>query len=179
MLNNFTYKQRNWLLLAAIIIFTVITYSLALSKTLGLAKECSALKKELVTTANAPEKIARLEEQLFELDRKAGLGSDSIDFQQALLEKVSTYSSQNNVTLKEFPSNHLFISKDLQIETNQFTLEGSFLSLLKCVFELEQVDKIGKVISTKYETIKDVRTKKVSLTAKIYVQNVKKISNSK
>lgn len=179
MLDNITYKQKNWLLLAAIVVFAIIVYSLALNKTLSLARKCAALKEQMVATANAPEKIARLNKQLSELDRKAGLSSDSIAFQQALLEKVSIYSAKNDVTLKEFPSNHLFLGKDLQIETNQIKLEGSFLSLLKCVFELEQIDKIGKVISVKYETIKDVRTKRVSLTAKIYIQNVKKISNSK
>lgn len=176
MLQNTTYKQRNWLLLAGIGFFALLVYFLALKKTLSLASECSVLKEQIMSNDNAPDKITRLEAQIKELDAKAGLSQENIEFQQGLLEKISAYSAKNRVSLKEFPAHHVFASNDIEIETNQVKLEGSFLNLLNLVFSLEQVDRIGKVISVNYETVTDVRTKQVSLTAKIYIQNVQKTS---
>lgn len=171
---NFTYKQKNWMLLGGIILFALIVYVMAVGKTIDMAAECAELQGQIKSTGNAPEKIAQLQAKLKELDAKAGVSNDSIEFQQALLEKVTTYCANNKVSLKEFPANHLYTTNEVEVETSQLKLEGGFSNLLNLVFSLEQNERIGKVISVCYETKTDVRTKQVSLTAKIYVQNVQK-----
>lgn len=178
MLKNFTYKQKNWVLLGGIAFFSVVVYLLAVGKTIDMASECAELQGQIKSTGNAPDRVAQLQAKLKELDAKAGVSADSIEFQQALLEKVTNYCSGNKVLLKEFPANHIYSTNEVQVETNQFKLEGGFSNLLNLVFSLEQNERIGKVISVCYETKTDVRTKQVSLTAKIYVQNVQKAVSS-
>lgn len=178
MLNNLTYKQKNWLLLAGIVFFSFIVYFMAIVKTIDMASQCAELEEQIKTAGNAPGEIARLEAKLQELDAKAGVSSDNVEFQQALLERVTTYCSNNRVSLKEFPANHVYTSNEVEVETNQLKVEGGFSNLLNLVFSLEQTERIGRVISVCYETQTDVRTKRVSLTAKIYVQNVQKTASS-
>ena len=153
-------------------------YTVALKKTILVRQEYKALEKQLQLAKDAPLKAARLEKQLAELSHFPGdKQKTEINVQQNLLGVISNYCQSNNIVLREFPKTVHAEEKDLQIETNVFVIEGGFSRLLQFVYLLEQKDKIGRIASVQFQTKKDYKTKSLSLTAMIYVQSLKKITN--
>ena len=99
--------------------------------------------------------------------------------QQALLNVIANYCRDNKTVLREFPKAISKEKNDFVVETNFFTVEGDFVKLLSLVYLLEQKERIGRIASVFFQSKRDVRTKALSLSATIYVQNVKKIANDK
>ncbi|MGZ4058661.1 MAG: hypothetical protein ACXVPU_06530, partial [Bacteroidia bacterium] len=91
-----------------------------------------------------------------------------------LLELITGYCQVNNTVLREFPKTIIFEKGDILIETNRFVVQGSFQSLLNLIYTLEQKSKIGKVASVEYQIKKEIKDKKILLTASIFLQNIKK-----
>ena len=174
MLDRFTYKQRNIGLLAVFVLAGWLVYSLALSKTIEEANKCSQKIAELAKVENADQRIAGLQADREAIDRVLGEENRVLDFQQALLEKVSDYCQDNKLVLREFPQPITETENNYLVETSMVVVEGRFDKLLTLVYELEQQDRLGKVAAVEFRTEKARRNQKAKLTAAIYVQNVKK-----
>lgn len=178
MLKNLTYKKKNRLLAAALVLFAWVIYSYAISDTVAAWKACSEMEERTAKAAGAPVQNAVLRKQLEEMDRLIGSGAYAGgDVQQALLGIASAWCQEKGVLLREFPQTIFSEEKDLRIETNVFTVEGDFKKLLGLVYELEQKQKVGKLASVNFQMRKDPKTKTKNLTVTIYVQNVKKLNN--
>ena len=174
MLDRFTYKQRNIGLLAVFVLAGWLVYSLALSKTIDMAGACANKEADLAKVANAPQRIAGLQAEREAIDRVLGEENRVLDFQQALLEKVSDYCQDHKLVLREFPQPFTETENSYLVETSMVVVEGRFDKLLTLVYELEQQDRLGKVAAVEFRTEKPRRGQKAKLTASIYVQNVKK-----
>lgn len=175
MLKNLSYKKKNILLLAGTILFSLITYFYSIENTVDVINEYRELQTQLEIAENAPQKHAEL---ILKLDNiKSLLGSGGkfgVDVQQVLLEKISRYCNENNITLKEFPKPMEVQEQDFIVETNVIVMEGSFIKLLKLVYQLEQVQRAGKVAAVHFLAKEDLRTKRLLLRASLYLQNIKK-----
>jgi hypothetical protein len=55
-------------------------------------------------------------------------------------------------------------------------VQGSFANLLKLAYYFEQKLKTGRVSSIRYEAGMDFKTRKKTLTATIFLQNIRKKS---
>lgn len=153
---------------------------MSIRKTFGLKSQCNDFEEQLISASDAPNKITQLENKLNSINKTIGTNITSdLDFQELLLEKVSNYCNDNKLILKELPQTHIYKNRDYNIETNMVVVEGSFIKLLKLVYMLEQEFKLGKVISVKFESEKDLITKKIRLSASIYFQNIKNNINEK
>lgn len=176
MFKNLSYKRKNILLLAGSVMFGLIVYFYAFERTIGLIKECTQLEEQLRQAENAPQKLAELKRKLNSIESDlGGNGNFGGDIQQALLEKISRYCNENNIALREFPQPVVSQEQDYIIETNIVVIEGSFLKLLKLVYQLEQVQRTGKVAAVHFLAKEDLRTKRQMLTASLYLQNIKKL----
>jgi len=132
------------------------------------------MEQQLTLAENAPQKIAEIKNRISEIETRIGSNqSKEVDFQDMLLEKVSSYCKTNGLVLKEFPQTHCFSQQDYLIETNTIIVEGDFIKLLKLVYGLENDFEIGKVVSVKFLTNEDFRSKRLYLSAVIYYQNIK------
>jgi hypothetical protein len=170
-----SYKQKNRILLGASLAFCLIVYFLAIKKTVHVYSEYSALKKQVNEAEDLPVKIAMLEKQLQKLNASAGNGTEVNE--QALLEIVTGYCSANNLILRDFPKTFNYRRKDMDIETNVFTVEGPFIKGLKMLYELERSPEAGKVSSVLFQKKEDIQTKRQYLTATVYVQYLKNSPN--
>lgn len=177
MFKELTYKKKNrWLVVGAILL-AMIVYSLFLfiKRTAMSISECKELEKRTALAANAPMQIEKIQSELMTLN--SVIGSDQRSESPAreeLLGLLTDYCQRSGVVLREFPQTVIKQDKDLLVETNIFTIEGQYTKLLKLVYELEQKKKIGKVSSVTYQAKKDNTTKRLVLTATIYLQNIKK-----
>lgn len=176
MLKNLSYKKKNILLLSACLLFGFIIYLYAFERTFGLMDECALLEEQLQQAENAPQKLSELKIELNAIESRLGEGGKfGGDVQQALLEKISRYCNENNIALREFPQPVVSQEQDYIVETNVVVIEGSFIKLLKLVYQLEQVQRTGKVAAVHFMAKEDLRTKRLQLTASLYLQNIKKI----
>ena len=175
MLNTISYRKKNQLLIAGIVLFLIIIYFFGIKKTITAYQQYQEVNEQMLVAANAPIMAAQLEKKLLVMDAKIG-NSDTINDNkaQALLELTTNYCQQNKAVLREFPRTIAIEQGDLTIETNMFVIESDFTTLLKLVYTLEQKEKIGKIASVRYQLKKDFKTKEMALTATIYLQNVKK-----
>lgn len=175
MFKDLTYKKKNQLLLAGGILFLLFAWFMAFKPTFSLYANCNALELQLSEVADAPIHTAMLQKKLTEMDQMLGNRQlTDTNTQQALLNLITHYCQSNKIVLREFPRTVTKQDNDYTVETNVFTVEGSFSKLLGLAYVLEQKERIGKVASVLFHTRKDVRTKVLSLTASIYIQNVKK-----
>ena len=178
MFKNLTYKKRNRILAAVSVLFIFFSYKMAFQNTLDTYHDVQSLKEQLLLAQGAPEKVNTLRQQMMNMDRLLGTKQRAdTSVQQALLGIVTDYCQKNNAVLREFPKTIQKIQDNYLVETNFFVVEGSFVKLLELLYLLEQKNRIGKIASVNFLTKKDFKTQGLNLTATIYLQNVKKVSN--
>lgn len=174
MLKNLTYRKKNILLLVCSVLFSLIIYFFSVAQTIKLITLCNRLEQQLHLADDAPQKLSELKFQLGHITSRLGqAGKFGGDVQQALLEMISGFCNENNLVLKEFPQPVITIEQNFVVETNTVVVEGEFIKLLKLVYQLEQVQRIGKVSSVHFQAKEDVKTKRLVLTASLYLQNIK------
>lgn len=177
MLQGLTYRKKNKLLLVAGALLLLLTYALSIRRTIAIYREAAALQVQFDLSSETPAKIVQLEKQLSEVDHVLTSESRAGNVRQVLLGVVTGYCSSENVILREFPGAVYQEKKDFAIETNVFTIEGSFAKLLRLVYLLEHEQKIGKASSVKFFIKKDIRTGATALVATVYLKNIKRIGH--
>ncbi len=153
-------------------------YSFAIKRTISAYKDYKDLSAQVQLAKNAPLNAALLESKLAEMNFVLGNQQvNEINAQQNLLGAITNFCQANNVVLREFPKTINTEEKDFLLETNVFEIEGSFSKLLKFIYLLEQKNKVGRIASVSFKTKKDYKTKSISLSATLYVQNIKNSRN--
>ena len=174
--HKLSYSQKNRLLLVAGIIFLFIVYILGIKRTLVKYEECSELEKKTNLAISARAELSLLEKKFSAMEERTENYAGK-NVQQSLLGIVSKYCNENGVIVKDFSQPVISVSKDVTIETNWFVVEGSFTKALRLVYDLEQLNKLGRVASVDFALRKNYSTKSNSLTTTIYIQNIKKENN--
>jgi DNA-binding FrmR family transcriptional regulator len=175
---NLTFKNKYKLLLLSGAVMVFVIYLLAIKKTIDRKNECEDLIEQLEVVETAPEQMARLRMELSRVEGIIGNEDGSeLDFRQQIMHQASHYCEMNGITINDIPEPIKIERNDYEIMTHTITLKGSFHSLVKFLYELEQNWSLGNTSSVKFYTQKEVRTKKKSLYLSIYIQNVKRIQN--
>lgn len=176
MLNKLTYRRKNRLLAAGAVLLLMLVYSLSVSKTLTLRSTCTKLEKRLDSAASIPAETEMLERKLQRLEKNFSSDSLHENLHEDLLSIVSGYCDQRQLVLREFPEKITTQSPEWDIETHQFTVAGNFSELLRLVHLLES-RQTGKIVSADYQRKRDPKTKTLSLTVTVYVQQLKKTTS--
>lgn len=177
MLQGWSYRKKNKALVFTAMLFLVLAYMLSIKRTIAVYREANVLESQSELAVNAPEKAAGLEKQLAGIDNLLGMQPQAGNVQQMLLGVITGYCKERNTVLREFPKTVYHEEKDFIVETNVFTVEGSFSQLLKLVYLLEQENHIGKISSARFFIKKDPKTHTTALNATIYLQNIKKLDH--
>lgn len=112
--NSLSYRIKNKYLIVGAIVFLLLAYLLAFSKTVNLYFTNSNLKKKLIIAQEAPEKRRVMEMKSNALKEKlSSYFADSLKNQEHLLEVVSNFCHKNNLLLKEFPNENTRKRKNL------------------------------------------------------------------
>lgn len=183
MFNGLTYKKKNKYLAVGVILFAIFSYKMAFQNTIAVYQNVQSLEEQLRQAEDAPQKVNALRQQMMSIDQVLGKGGaettlsakSDTNVQQKLLGIVTDYCSKGDVVLREFPKTMQKTQDDYLVETNVFTVEGGFTKLLGLIYSLEQKSRIGKIASVNFLSKKDFKTKSLTLTSTIYLQNVKKV----
>lgn len=173
-IRSLSWKQKNRLLLAGILLVSWVIYSFAISNTLDARAACEQLQLRLDSAAGAPQRIAQLESELLKLNAIAGsaeqLNSDSAVHEQ-LLNLVTEYCQKNDLVLREFLLPIRYHQQEWLVETHPFTIEGNFIAIVQLLDHLRR-NVSGKIVSADIHSKKDNKTKTTSLLITIYVQSI-------
>ena len=172
MLKGLSYKIKNRLLVSAFIVMLVISYEFAVSKTIDMSNECNKIEQQITTAGDSPEQIKQLEKEKQHLYEMMGKEISNNELQQSLLSAVTNYCNDRGTTLEYFPKPIISNNGNLNLETNIFTVEGSFNKLLQFQYLLERKYKMGKIASVLYKAKRNYDTKKYTLIITIYIQNL-------
>lgn len=173
-----SYKQKYKILIALLVVSSIVVYKLTFSKTLYAYFSSQDLKKKAMSIQNAPEKIAGLQKQIASFDAIIGGNSnDTVEIRNHILKLSGTYCASHHLTIIGFQPPVENVRTGFVVETNILTIEGSFVDIVGFVNQLESKWKVGKVISTRFFSYMDLKSREKSLRAQIYIQKVKPVNS--
>ena len=156
------------------ILLLVICYLFAFSNTVDLYLKNQDAHKKLLALENAPEQIAGLNKRLHYLNSKVKQYVRDDKFEQEdILVTISDFCKSNKLRIVAFPKSEIKQKDDIAIETFNFTVEGGYVNLVKLIYEIEVVQKIGRIASLHFESKVDRRTKIKHLTVNVHLQNLR------
>ena len=162
-------------LLALGIILLFFCYKFAIKNTINLKNNISELNAQADAVRNAHIGIEDLINKKTSIENILGVNNvEANESQQSFLTLINEFSKNNGVFVSELPQSENAQQGEYTIETNIIVLQGGFINLLKTVYHLEQHPEIGKIISTRYKSERNIKTNKLILKLTIYIQNFKK-----
>jgi hypothetical protein len=167
-----TNKTKNIGLILGFVIVLILSYQLAISKTIDLKKEYNELKHQETLFKNTPKQLSllRQKEKYYDsLLTKYQLNGSSLH--NNLLKTINSFAQTNNLKVSGFLEPHVLNQNDLTIKTYQFTLQGDFNAILKLTHILEQQTKFGEIINLHFEKKKNFRTGKYFLQAFVLLKS--------
>ncbi|MFV0247586.1 MAG: hypothetical protein ACK5H1_01310 [Tenacibaculum sp.] len=90
-------------------------------------------------------------------------------FQQALLKKLTDFTTNKELELITFNEPHVITENQVDQETYFFELKGGFIDILKAINYLEQ-QKMGALTSVNFQKNKNYKTNTAYLSAKIFIR---------
>ena len=153
--------------------FLLLAYNLSIKSTVSLMHACEKTETKVLLAENASDKILSLQQQLKVLNQRIGTNiSKGVDYQDFLLDEVSAYCNENSLVFRDMQYTHQVNKGSYQIQTNFLSVEGSFIPLLKLIYNLETNYNTGQIVSVCFESKKEVKTKKTRLFVHVYYQNI-------
>lgn len=169
------YNQKNIVFLIGFILLVVMAYQLSFSKTTQIKKQYINLKfqdDQFALTSKNTNYLQNQHKYYDSILTKFQVSSE-ISFQHNLLNKLHQFSKKNNLKIRNFEQPHIInLNKTTRQETYQFKVEGNYTSIIALIYNLEQTNKMGKIISSLFEKKKDYRTSKESLLCTILLQKI-------
>lgn len=172
-LGNLTYRQKNRLLLVGSLLACVLIYVVSLSQTWELYRANQALILQVENARNAPAVILGLKKQLASYNRiLKNFSSDTLRREDYILDQITNSCKRNGIRLVSLPVSNLSEQEDFLIETRMIKMKGSFINLLRVVYEAEHQFMVGRVSSVRFATEEDRKNNTVELFAYVYLQNL-------
>ncbi|MDP2721463.1 MAG: hypothetical protein Q8O72_01795 [Bacteroidales bacterium] len=155
------------------LLLLVFSYQLSFKKTIVLYQEYQVILDERYQKIDLPEQLKLLQDQLDDIAGTIGTSGDVlVNKRRLIIDRVSNYCNDNSIRIIELAPSLVTKESSFVIETNIIKTEGSFANLLKLVNILEREKAIGKVISVRFATSLNRKTKAKELISEIFVQNI-------
>lgn len=146
-------------------------YKLSLSNTVVLYRQNKELVEKVARVKDAPRQIKKLSAELGRIDevlKKSKSGSGITQMQA--FDYLSELTKKHHLVVRKFPKAVVNSEKGLNVETIEFTVDGTYRNTLLFIQDVEQSLKAGKITSTRFFTHTDIQTRKPALYTTIYLQ---------
>jgi hypothetical protein len=169
-----TYKKKNQLLILTGLLALLIIYWFLISPNLNRSSLNKKYRSEIAKAEQAPALIKSLREELTTMNSfMEAYVSDSAGDEDRFVEVITNFCQKNNVTLKELPKVVETEEQKFTVQTRVVIAEGSYNDLLRLIYQLEKKEKVGRIVSTQFKSYTNNKTKKLTLSLTIYLQNLK------
>lgn len=162
-------KQKFQLLAIGISALLIIAYFFSIRKTIDAYTLSRNNAKGLEEASTAPFQIKQLQEELKLLE--VSLIQSNYN-RQTLFESINTFCETYDIRLDYFHPEQRHAQNDYEVITNKLEVEGTYQSIVKLIYHLEQEQKMGHIASCNFEKKEERRTKRKYLKADIYIQNI-------
>lgn len=157
-----------------ILVVGILCFNLAISNTIELKREYEKLSKEVLFFNNVSEELALLNQKKKYSDSiLLEMNLENTSMENNLLRIINIEAIKNNLDVIDFNNPHIFIDKSGEIDTHIFTLQGSFSSIIKSIYQLEQHGNFGEINHIDFIKKKNYKTNKDYLIATIFIQSLK------
>ncbi|MEX0288538.1 MAG: hypothetical protein AB3N14_05465 [Flavobacteriaceae bacterium] len=167
-------NSKTKILLAAIALMFWLAYQFSIKNTLTARAEYNMLSARTELLKDTPRQLSMLKQKESYYDsilQQMDLGGTSL--QNNLLRVLNQAAEKHNLKVMDFNKPHVFQADNNSLYTYSFDLKGGYNNILKTIYTLEQKGNFGDVVYVDFEKKKNYRTRRNSLTAKVFVQQVK------
>lgn len=173
MFDKFSYKQKCYGLFTVFLLFLMLGYRISFSDTVELLTEINDKEKKLIWLKEKEKELPALKIKMAEFG-KAYSNNDSSSVRDKLTAYISDFAEKNHCLVTEIPLNSFFKNDRLRVQTNTFTVRGTFPELLSLLYNLEKDFKYAsKIMSAKFFIVKDIQTKRKNLYLTLVTQSFK------
>ena len=177
MFQNLTYSKKVYLTLGVCLLFLIIAYKVAFSKTFALYSDTKTKTEKLVWLKEKEKEIPFLQTQMALLD-KAYNATDSSSIRDQLTAFISDFAERNDAMVTEIPEKSFYSKTNLNVQTNKFIIKGNFKNLVLLLNAVEKkYNYTAKVVSAKFYSTKDLQTKQTQLYLALVTQSFKQQEN--
>ena len=171
MRNRLDYNKKCYILFIGFGVFVLLGYKLSFADTFIIAAEIEEKEKKLKWLKEKETELPILKLKMTEFE-KIYLKNDSTSVRDKLTGFISGFAEKNNSIVTEIPTSLTYINDNVKIQTNCFTVKGNFHNLIKLLYYLENEQKyLAKVMSSKFFSLNDYKTKKRNLYLSIITQS--------
>ncbi len=168
-----TFRKKNIILIIGAVLLILLSWNLAIKETLGLKSKIENLQQKLTMVEQAPKQIARLENELNQIQGNSKLLYSSVlTMRESLLSEITELSIKHNVKLKSFPEYFIQEKENFELTTSPIVLEGNYKELLSLMHEFEKENTSGKISSSHFKIEESRRTGKRTLFLTLYIQSI-------
>lgn len=164
-------KHRFFGLLAAFALLWLFAYQFSIKQTVNQLGEYFQNKQNLEEAASAPQRIAKYQNQLNQLNANQQY---QVYDRANLFEQVNTFCREHDLSLSNFSPEEVQQEGEFQIFTNQIMVEGKYVDMVKLAYTLEFEQGLGHLAAATFERKKDLRSRKTYLEGALFLQNLVK-----
>lgn len=168
-LNN---KIRYYFVITTVLLVSLMSWSFAIKRTVLLVSENRTIAQR-VNSGN--KELSRLEHYESELATfSSGVSTEEAScLESFIMEEVGELCADYRVRIVDFPNQVVYNEAKISVETHTLELMGDFKSLLLLLEYVEGQLPMGKVVSVKFQKVKDRKSKSFKLYLTIYIQVLK------
>jgi hypothetical protein len=182
MFNKLTYRQKNYGLLALLVLMLMVSYKRSFVLTLNALTELENQEHQLVSAQNAQKTIDGLRISINQLNKSIGRSDMEPDkVNQEILGVISSFSNDNQVRLHQLEATHEFQTVDFTIFSNLIAVEGNFNSILSLVYFMENQFEYARLTNVSLYTEKEAAAglsggkRKTTLYGKLLFQHYRQV----
>ncbi len=164
MFKDWSYKRKSLGFLLGIALIMVLGYFFSISKTLELRRHNERLQRSIVNSDQLYRKVAMLKRDKMKVDSLL----QHLDLEggdQLLLRQLTRLSKPNLTPLVEYSEVQ---KRDTKEKFNLFKFSGAYRDLLKLLREIEQRRLGGGLVSVRFDTETNRRTRETKLYLALY-----------
>jgi hypothetical protein len=177
MWSKLTYDNKVIGVCIAFLLFLVIGYKLSFHNTIELKNEIKEKEKKIAWLKEKETEIPFLKSKMALIEE--AYNGDSISIRDKLTAFISDFADNNACLVTEIPSYSSYKNGNLNIQTNSFTIRGSFNDLLSLLMAIENKFKVtAKVMSARFFSIKDMQSKRKNLYLTLVTQSFNQLEKT-
>jgi hypothetical protein len=162
-------KKKYQLLWLGISLFCLIAWWLAFSKTWSAYQQSKQIQNQLVEAGSAWQEIEYYEQQLNQIEEQ-----NNRPFTPSLLfNEVTNFCQEKQLSILQMPASTIYKEQGIEILHNPIKVKGDFVPIVELLYELEQQQQLGNIVSVEFETKRNVQNRQKELSATFYLQNIK------
>lgn len=166
-------NRKNKLLAFGIIVLLLLSYTLAMKKTITLKQKSNQLRYQAKQSNDLPKKLEILKDKNRYYDSIIGtMDINDSSLQNNLIRLINTEAKKHQVKVMDFNQPHQYQTGESNEFTYRFELSGNFSNILKVVYEIEINGVFGEIVHLNFEIKKDYKTSENYLIASILIKQV-------